>query len=112
LKKGQYDLAVEQLKEFSSNDELLVALAYTGIADANVELNQLDNACSYYAKAAAKSPNAFTAPIALLKLGITYEQLNENQKAVDTYNKIKKEFADTNEARDIDKYIARASAKI
>ena len=38
--------------------------------------------------------------------------LNENQKAVDTYNKIKKEFADTNEARDIDKYLARASAKI
>ncbi|MEN9370019.1 MAG: hypothetical protein RI952_884 [Bacteroidota bacterium] len=112
LKKGQYDSAVESLKEFSSNDDLLSALAYAGIADAYVELNQLDNASSYYAKSAAKSPNAFTAPIALLKLGITYEQLNENQKAVDTYNKIKKEFADTNEARDIDKYIARASAKI
>ncbi len=112
LKKGQYDLAIESLKDFSSTDEVLTTMALGGIADAYVELNQLDEAANYYNKAANKSANAFTAPMILMKLGMTYEQLNDNQKALDTYNKVKKEFTDSNEAKDIDKYIARASAKI
>ena len=39
-----------------------------------------------------------------------WQSLKEFKKAVDAYEKIKFDFADSQEAADIDKYIARASA--
>lgn len=112
LRQGQYEQAIEALEEFSTADEVLQALAYSGIADAYLELHKLDDAASFYKKAVAKSKDSFTAPVLLMKLGMTYEMMNEPQKAIENYEKIKKEYTESTEARDIDKYIARASAKI
>ncbi len=112
LRQGQYELAIESLEEFNSADEVLQTLAYSGIADAYLELNKLEDAVSFYKKAAAKSKDQFTTPVVLMKLGMTYEMMNEPQKALENYEKIKKEYTESTEARDIEKYIARASAKI
>lgn len=111
LRKGQYEQAIESLEDFSNNDEVLMALSYSGIGDAYLELNKLDDAISAYKKAAAKTIDQFTAPVILMKLGKTYELNNESTKALETYEKIKKEYTESNEAKEIDKYIARASAK-
>jgi tetratricopeptide (TPR) repeat protein len=112
LRQGQYELAIEALEEFNSADEVLQTLAYSGIADAYLELNKMEDAVSFYKKAAAKSKDPFTAPLVLMKLGMTYEMMNEPQKALENYEKIKKEYTESTEARDVEKYIARASAKI
>lgn len=112
LKKGQFEQAIESLEEFSTNDELLAPLSTGAIGDAYSELNQLDKAASYYTKAASKKKNNFTSPIFLMKLGLTYEALNNYKKALETYTKIKEEYTNSTEARDIDKYIARAEAKL
>ncbi len=112
LRQGQYELAIESLEEFNSADEVLQTLAYSGIADAYLELNKMEDAVSFYKKAAAKSKDQFTTPVVLMKLGMTYEMMNEPQKALENYEKIKKEYTESTEARDIEKYIARASAKI
>lgn len=112
LRNSQYEQAAEILSEFSSKDDVLSALALSGIGDAYTELNNLEDAASYYKKAAAKCRDQFNAPIILLKLGMTYEALNELQKAVATYEKIQKEYSDSFEAKDIDKYIARAGSKL
>lgn len=112
LRQGQYEQAIEALEEFSTADEVLQTLAYSGIADAYLELNKMEDAVSFYKKAASKSKDPFTSPVVLMKLGMTYEMLNEPQKALESYEKIKKEYTESTEARDIDKYIARASAKI
>jgi tetratricopeptide (TPR) repeat protein len=112
LRKGQYEDAIEYLKEFSTSDELLAPLALGAIGDAYAELNQMDKAASYYAKAAAKNKNNFTTPLHLMKLGQAYENLNENKKALDAYQKIQTDFTDSQEARDIEKYIARVQAKL
>ncbi len=111
LRKGQYEQAIEALEDFSNNDEVLMALSYSGIGDAYLELNKLDDAISFYKKAAAKTVDQFTAPVILMKLGKTYELNNDPSKAVETYEKIKKEYTESNEAKEVDKYIARASAK-
>lgn len=110
LRKGQYEQAIESLEDFSNNDEVLMALSYSGIADAYVELNKLDDAINFYKKASTKSKDQFSTPIFLMKLGMTYEMANEKQKAVETYEKIKTEYTESNEAKEIEKYIARASA--
>lgn len=110
LRKAQYEQAAEVLSEFSSSDEVLSALALSGVGDAYVELNNLEEAVSYYKKASAKTKDQFTAPIILMKLGLAYENAGDKQKAVETYTKIKTEYVESTEAKDIDKYIARASA--
>lgn len=111
LRKGQYEQAIESLEDFSNNDEVLMALSYSGIADAYLELNKLDDAATYYKKAVAKSKDQFSTPIFLMKLGMTYEMANESTKAVEAYERIKKEYSESSEAKEVDKYIARASAK-
>jgi TolA-binding protein len=87
-----------------------MAMSYSGIADAYLELNKLDDAANYYKKAISKSKDQFTTPIFLMKLGKTYELANDKTKAIEAYDRIKKEYSESTEAKEIDKYISRASA--
>jgi hypothetical protein len=45
-----------------------------------------------------------------MKAAWTYEELGEYNKALKIYERIKKEFYRSHEAREIDKYIARAKS--
>ncbi len=112
LKQGNYQEAIKYLKKFSSNDQVVAPLAIGALADAYVELNDLSQASSLYLKAAAKSKNEFTKPMMLFKAGRTFELSQNYKKAVDAYEAIKKEFPNTNEGRNIDKYIEKAKGKI
>jgi tetratricopeptide (TPR) repeat protein len=112
LKSSKYEEAAEVLSEFSSNDEVLNALALSGVGDAYTELNNTDEAISYYKKAAKKCKDDFNAPIILMKLGLSYDTKGEFQKAIEVYERIKKEYYESFEAKDIDKYIARATARL
>jgi len=82
LKSSKYEEAAEVLSEFSSNDEVLNALALSGVGDAYTELNNTDEAISYYKKAVKKCKDDFNAPIILMKLGLSYETKGELQKAI------------------------------
>jgi len=48
----------------------------------------------------------------LKKLGLVYEAENDNKSADETYKKIKSDYFGSNEAQNIDEYIARAEAKL
>ncbi len=112
LKKGEFESAIEYLENFESKDEMLAAMASGAIGDAHSELNDTEKAISFYKKAVKQSNNKFTTPIFLLKMGLNYELANDNEKAVEAYTSIKNNFSESTEARDIDKYIGRAEAKI
>jgi plasmid maintenance system killer protein len=45
------------------------------------------------------------------KLGMILEQLNENTAALEVYKRIKYEFMNSIEARDVNKYIGRLEQK-
>ena len=107
---GKYDEAVDYLSSFSASDILVAPVAKGAIADCYMELDQVDKAISAYKKAASYE-NTFTTSIYLKKLGLAYEINNDYAKAIDTYSKIKDGYPTTAEARDIDKYIARAESK-
>ncbi|MEI8201791.1 MAG: tetratricopeptide repeat protein [Bacteroidota bacterium] len=108
LKKGEFENAIEQLKKFDSDDEFLTSLSYGGIGDAYTELGDNDNALKYYLKAAQNKENDFTSAQFYLKAGFIYEDMKQFDKAIEQYEKIKKDFFRSYEARDIDKYIERA----
>lgn len=112
LQLGQFSEAIEYLSKFSSKDEMIMPIATGAIGDAHAELDNLDKAIEYYLKAANMRKNEFTSPIYLLKAGELLETQDKAQKALDAYNKIKDDYPESNEARQIPKYIERAKQKI
>ncbi|WP_431111679.1 tetratricopeptide repeat protein, partial [Winogradskyella poriferorum] len=66
----QYDQAISHLESFSSDDDIMGAMAKGGIGDAFSQLNQPEDALDYYEKAIAHSNNEFTAPRFLYKAGV------------------------------------------
>ncbi len=107
LRLGQFDLAIEQLQKYDGSDEMILPISIGAIGDANMELNKIDEAIKYYLKAAEKRNNNFTTPIYLKKAGFAYELKNNFTEALNIYERIKKEFSKSTEARDIDKSIAK-----
>jgi len=110
LKKGQYEQAIEHLEDFNSKDQVVAPIATGAIGDAKLELGQIDEAITYYLKAAEQSNNKFTTPIYLKKAALANEDRGNYADAVKLYERIKNEFNETQEGRDIEKYIARAKA--
>ncbi|MBA7524524.1 Cell division coordinator CpoB [subsurface metagenome] len=112
LRLGDYEDAIEHLKKFDSNDKLVSLIAMGSIGDAYVELDDLDEAISFYEEAVSKNKNDFITAVYLKKLGLVYEEINNYKKALAAYEKINKEYPESEEARDIDKYIQAAKMKL
>lgn len=111
LKKGEFQQAIDQLKEFESDDEIIQPMAYGAMGDAYLELNDNQNALDYYLKAANDRDNDFTTPMFLMKAAWVYELNNDYAKALECYNKIKTEHFRSYEAQEVEKYIANAKAR-
>lgn len=112
MKKGQYETAISEFKEFESDDMVLAPIATGAIGDANMELGKTDEAIDYYLNAAKLKSNNFTSPIYLMKAGLAYEDMNNFANALKIYEQIKSDYTNSSEGRNIDKYIARAKAMV
>jgi len=112
LNKGDYRKAVDNLTNYRGNDSMIAAEALGGTGDAYVEMKDYDKASTYFKKAADKAGNKFLSPIYLKKLGLVYETQKDYKSAADTYKKIKTDYPESNEAQNMDAYIARAEAQV
>lgn len=110
LNMQKYQEAISHLENFSSDDDILGALAKGGLGDAFMQLGQPQEALEFYDKAVAHSGNDYTAPKFLYKAGLTALELNQNQKALTYFQRIKDEYASSNEARTIDAFIGMAKS--
>jgi len=108
---GKYQEAIDYLEAFKTKDLLLAPVVKGATGDAYCELGNKDKAVKLYMEAAVLNPNAFTSPIYYLKAGNLYESLGNKEKAMAAYKVIKEKYAESNEGRTIDKYIARLTAK-
>ncbi len=107
LHMEQFDNAIEYLKEFKTKDVNLYPLSKMAIGDAYLELGNTSEAINYYEKAVDKYENDFVNPLVLMKLASVCEMEKNYDKALQAYERIQKEYTRSNEARDMDKYIAR-----
>lgn len=107
LKKGEFDAAIVFLKDFSSDDLLVQARAYSLIGDAHMEKGEYKEAANFYDKAANYQPNKYYSPTYLMKAALAYEKLNENDKAKEAYSKIISDFWDSQEYQNAVKFKAR-----
>ena len=112
LKQGNYTEAIEYLKKYNNNDKVLAPMALGLIGDCYLQLGDKQNAVSYYEKSVNKNPNEFSTPMYLQKLGMTYEILDDNAKALSTYQTLKKDFPNSTEAFEISKNIAYLEQKM
>jgi len=108
LKTGDYENAIKYLSDFSSDDEILGALALGNIGDAFTEINQQKDALQYYVDAANYKDNNFTSPLYLFKAGNIAMELKEFGKAEDYFTKIRNDYSKSEEAKNINIYIQRA----
>ncbi len=108
LKTSDYENAIKYLSDFSSDDEMLGALALGNIGDAFAEINQLEDAMKYYADAANFRDNDFTSPLYLFKAGNIAMELKKYNKAEEYFTKIKNNYTKSDEARNIDIFVQRA----
>jgi tetratricopeptide (TPR) repeat protein len=108
LKTGKFDEAIEHLEEFESDDQIIGPQATAAIGDAYLELNKKDEAITYYLKAAEQNANSFNTPLFLKKAALVNEEKGSCPAAIQLYERIKNEFPETETAREMDKYIARA----
>ena len=98
----KYDLTIEMLENFSSDDQILQSLSLTTIGDAFVQLNQFKDGLSYYENALSYSQNSFIKPVILLKAGDLAKELNNYSKAAKYFQEIKNDFPKSSEANLID----------
>ncbi len=105
LNMQQYDEAIRYLEEFSTDEEMSGPLALGGIGDAFMQLGQPADALGYYEKAIAHNTNNYTTPRFLFKAGVTAMELEQQDKALKFFQRIKEEFPDSDEAQTIDVFI-------
>ncbi|WP_164109595.1 MULTISPECIES: tetratricopeptide repeat protein [Sphingobacterium] len=112
LRQQNFQEAIKYLKKYSeTGSEILDPLVIGLIGDSYSESHDYKNAADYYKKAADKSKNSYTTPLFLKKLGLVYEQLNENKQAEEAYSRIKSEYPESTEASTIEGPLARVQAK-
>ena len=92
LNMKDYNAAIEYLNDFSSDDILLSALAKGAIGDAYAQLDQSDQALSYYSQAIKASENAYTSPKYLFKAGLLSNALGKNSQALSYFKRIKNDY--------------------
>ena len=109
LRLGDNESAIEYLSNFSGKDEIVSSICYGSMGDAYMNLDEVDEAINYWLKASFNSKNQFTSPIYLLRAAQALEQGGKYKKATEYYQLIKSEYPNSDEARDIEKYIQRSS---
>ena len=108
LNTGDFENAIEYLDDFSSDDIILSSLALGCIGDAYMELEDTDNALSYYENAASYTDNEFTTPRYMLKQAMIHESNGDYADALALYRGIEADYKSSREGNGIEKYIARA----
>ncbi len=108
LHLGQYEAALEYLRDFSPAGQITPIMKFGAMGDAYAELGEMDDALSYYQRAADAEDNSVLTPYYLKKVGMLHERREEWDAAEQAYQQIKNRYPESMVAGDIDKYLARA----
>ena len=107
LSQKKFEDALTHLEEFSTDDYLVQAKAYSLIGDANLELGKTDEAITQYTKAARTNENKFMSPKYLAKLAVAQEEAGKVEEAILTYTEIEEKYYESFEFAAARKHKAR-----
>jgi tetratricopeptide (TPR) repeat protein len=107
LHKGEFKKAINELEDFDGKGTPVQYAAYGLLGDAYVESGNMNKGIEYYNKAAGDKDNAALTPMYLLRAGLAYEKDNKVEDAKKAYLRIRDEYPNSDQAREIDKNLAR-----
>jgi len=108
IKLGDYNNAIKYLKDFETDDKLVMVRATGLLGDAYSETGKKNEAVEQYRKAGTLFPDDnFNSPEYLFRAGLLYQELGKNKEAIEMYSIIKDKYHSTEKGADIDKYLAR-----
>ena len=110
LRMGNYAEATKWLKKYHGKDTFTKPLAEMMQGDAEMEQGNTAKAVDHYLKAAKMNSNYITSPAALFKAGMGYLMQDNAAKAIECFQSIKKDYPESTEWSEIDRYIALAEA--
>lgn len=106
---GEYEMAIDYLNKFKTDDLLLEPLKHSAIGDAYSELEEFDKAVSAYKGALETNENEFTTPVIQSKLALVYEAIGEKDKALKALKLVKDKYPSYSDIVSVEKNIARLS---
>ena len=102
--------AIKFLEDFSTQDDDIVSpAAIAALGNLYIQKGDNEKGIKTLIEAANKANNDAVSSVFLLQAGQVYESMNQNDKAVELYNKIKTVYYRSPISQDIDKYIERAT---
>jgi len=112
LKLGEFEKAIAQLKDFSTDAKQIQLLAYGCLGDAYSEVNKKDDAIATYKKAA----NAFdkdenNSSEYLFRAALLSETTGKTKEALELYKELKTKYPKTDKGFQADKYIYRLNVE-
>ena len=107
LSQKKFEDALTHLEEFSTDDYLVQAKAYSLIGDANLELGKTEDAIAKYTKAARTHENKYMSPKYLAKLAVAQEEAGKLEDAIQTYAEIEEKYYESFEFAAARKHKAR-----
>lgn len=111
LNLGKFDEAIKELESFSPSGEVSPTMKAGALADAYSEKQDFAKALKLYKEAASAGSIEDIKAMYLKRYAMLSEKQGDVASALEAYKEIKGKYAQTSDARDIDKYIARAESK-
>lgn len=110
LQTGDFNNAVKQLNDFSTDSKPVQMQALGALGDSYSELKQNDKAIDSYKKASATfEEDQANASEYLFRAALLSEISGKSKEAVDLYKSVKEKFPNTARGAQADKYIYRLS---
>ncbi|MBL7696600.1 MAG: tetratricopeptide repeat protein [Chitinophagaceae bacterium] len=111
IKLGDFNNAIKQLKDYTTDDKLLQVRATGLLGDAYAETGKKNEAIEQYRKAGTIFPDDnFNSPEYLFRAGLLYQDLGKNKEAIEMFKIIKEKYPSSERGAEIDKYLGRLGA--
>jgi len=107
LKMGDAKNAIKELEDFNGKNTIVGYMAYGAMGDAYMETGNTKKGIEAYQKATGDKDDFAVTPLYLQRLGIAYEMNNQPEEAKKAYIRVRDEFPQSMQARDMDKSLAR-----
>lgn len=107
LKTGDFANAEKYLKNFDGKGTMVTNVAKGALGDAYMEQGKTDDAIKQYLEASNDDDNLLLSPLYMERAGMAYELKNKTTEAIATYKKLKEKFPQSQQARNMDKNLAR-----
>ncbi|WP_153800258.1 tetratricopeptide repeat protein [Foetidibacter luteolus] len=112
LRLGDFNKAVQYLKDFSTDAKQIQMMAYGALGDAYSELKKNDDAVASYKKAASTFEKDETnASEYLFRAGLLSEVNGKTKEALELYKELKEKYPNTDKGFQAEKYIYRLNVE-